>query len=164
MKVQISIVILCVAAMSGCSRDAAEYVKSGDAYVAEKKFKDAIVEYRNAVNKDPQDGNARLKLADAYVAEKDGRNALREYVRAADLLPQSRDAQMKAGQILLIAGSFEDAKGRAEKMLALNPKDVDGLMIRAAASAGLKDYDGALNRVQEAIEIEPSRAGAYVNL
>jgi tetratricopeptide (TPR) repeat protein len=164
MKVKVSIVILCVAAAVGCSRDSGEYVKSGDAYVAQQKYKDAIVEYRNAVNKDPQNGNARLKLADAYAAENDLRNAYREYVRAADLLPASREAQMKAAQILLMAGSFEDARARADKVLALNPKDVDGLMLRAAAAAGLKDYDGAFKGVQEAIELEPGKSGAYVNL
>jgi tetratricopeptide (TPR) repeat protein len=50
-----------------CSKDPEvakrEYVRSGDAYVAKKQYKEAIIEYRNAVQLDPRYGEARAKLA-----------------------------------------------------------------------------------------------------
>src|SRR5215510_13019569 len=53
-----------------CSKDPEvakrEYVRSGDAYVAKKQYKEAVIEYRNAVQLDPKYGEARAKLADAY--------------------------------------------------------------------------------------------------
>src|SRR5262245_59439594 len=36
-----------------------EYVKSGDRSVAEKKYAEAIVQYRNALQQDPKFGEAR---------------------------------------------------------------------------------------------------------
>ena len=55
---------------------------------------------------------ARLRLADAYAQNGDGPNALREYVRAAELLPDNEEAQLKAGNFMLMAGQFADARAR----------------------------------------------------
>ena len=49
----------------GCSAEArASRAKSrGDEYFEQKKYKEAIVEYRNAVQQDPRFAEARRKLA-----------------------------------------------------------------------------------------------------
>ncbi len=67
MKNNTSLVIallLCSGVAAGCSKDPEvakrEYLRSGDAYVEEKKYKEAIIEYRNAVQQDPRFGEARL--------------------------------------------------------------------------------------------------------
>src|SRR5262245_20933267 len=83
--------MLVAVAVSSCSTDPQTaklaYVKSGDAYVAEKKYSEAIIQYRNAIQKDPRDGGVRVKLAETYFAAGDNPNGFREYLRAADLLP-----------------------------------------------------------------------------
>ena len=70
-----------------------------------------------------------MKLGDAYIATSDLRNALREYVRAADLLPNSVDAHVKAGKMLLLARQFEDAKTHADRVLALDSKNISGQLM-----------------------------------
>jgi hypothetical protein len=75
------------------------YLESGDGYFAQKKYHEAIVQYRNAVQKDPRFGEARYKLAEAYVRINDPAGAYREYIRAADLMPTNVESQLKAGQI-----------------------------------------------------------------
>src|SRR5215210_6509697 len=100
--------------VAGCSKDPnvekAEFVKSGDNYVAQKKYAEAVVEYRNAIQIDPRYGEARFKLADTYAAQRDLQNAYREYIRAADLLPNDVKAQISAASLLLMARQFEDAQ------------------------------------------------------
>src|SRR5512133_2330474 len=90
-------------ATASCSRSADQYFASGNRYLQNKQYKEAIVEYRNAVQKDPNHGQARLRLAEACAATGDVRNAYRESVRAADLLPASVEAQLRAGTFLLAA-------------------------------------------------------------
>ena len=64
----------------------------------------AVLEYRNAVEKDPMFAPARVKLGDAYLRQGNIAGALAELVRAADLLPNDTDAQLKAGSLLYAAG------------------------------------------------------------
>ena len=84
-------------------------------------------------------------------------------MRAADLLPTDADAQLKAGSMLLAAGRTEDAKARADKVLALSPKNAKALVLRASALAGLTDLDGAITQIQAAIALDPT-AGSQTNL
>src|SRR3990170_2203797 len=72
-----------VAASCGKDRDA--YIASGDRYVQAEKYIEAIIEYRNAVRKDPLSGPARLKLADAYMQAHDPADAADEFKKASEL-------------------------------------------------------------------------------
>src|SRR5690349_21714204 len=124
---------------SGCSRDPhtamLKFAKSGDAYAAAGKTSEAIIEYRNALEKDPRAGDVRVKLAEAYLQTGQGAKAVQEYARAADLLPDPQ-VQVKSGNLLLLARRFDDAKARAEKALALDSKNVEAQILLANSLAG----------------------------
>jgi putative PEP-CTERM system TPR-repeat lipoprotein len=165
---QLAFAMLVAVAVSSCSVDPQTaklaYVKSGDAYVAEKKYSEAIIQYRNAIQKDARFGEAQVKLAEAYFAAGDNPNGFREYLRAADLLPDQLDVQLKAGSLLLLAGEFEDAKTRALKILEKNPRSADVQILLGNALAGLKDFDGAVKEIEEAIKLDPQSEAAFANL
>jgi len=155
-------------ATASCSADPQklkrQFVESGDKYVAQKNYAEAIVQYRNAVARDGSFGEGRFKLAGAYAETGDVRNALREYVRAADLMPKDLDAQLRAGMGLLAAGQFPEAKARALAALSIDPKNIDGLILMGNCLAGMRDLDGAISEIENAIETDPSRTLAYANL
>ena len=162
------LLLLAVAAGSSCVRDPEklklQYVRSGDEYLARKKYTEAILEYRRAVQVAPKDGEARYKLAEAYAAADEVRNALPEYVRAADLLPERMELQIKAGNLLLLGGRFQDAKTRARSVLNRDPKDVRALVLLGNALAGLREIGDAVTVAEHATELAPERAGLYTNL
>jgi tetratricopeptide (TPR) repeat protein len=122
------------------------------------------VQYRMAVQADPKRADIHVKLVDAYLQQKDGSNALKQAVIAADLAPSDVKIQLAAGAMLLLGGVYEDAKGRAEKVLAMDPKNVDALILAGNAMAGLKDLDGAVSQYQEALALDPAGAQAYSNI
>lgn len=142
--------------VAGCSRSAQSYLDRGNAQLAKGNVDAAVLEFRNAVQKDPMFAPARLKLAEAYLRQGNGAGALGESVRAADLLPADVDAQLKAGLLLLAADKFQDALARADKALAIRPKNPDALVLRANALALLTDIDRAITQIQEAIALDPS--------
>jgi tetratricopeptide (TPR) repeat protein len=154
-------------ALAGCNRDPhaamLKYARSGDSYMAKGKVAEAIVEYRNALDKEPRAGEVRIKLAEAYLRQGAGGNAVQEYVRAADVMPDA-GVQIKAGNLLLLARRFDDAKVRATKALDLDHKNVDAQILLANALAGLKDLDGAVAQLEEAIRLNPDRSATYSNL
>jgi tetratricopeptide (TPR) repeat protein len=147
--------LILVLIAGGCSTDPAEHVARGDAYRAEGKLPEAVVEYRSAIQQDPRLGDVRLKLAQTYEQLQQPGNAGREYIRAADLLPDNADVQLKAGTFLLLGGQHEDAKSRAEKALAVNPHLAEALILKASAMANLKDLDGAIREVEQALRANP---------
>ena len=65
------VILLAAVLPAACATDPdgpkRRYLASGDRYFAEQKYKEAIVEYRNAVRDDPRFGEARSKLAEAYL-------------------------------------------------------------------------------------------------
>jgi Tfp pilus assembly protein PilF len=159
-----AMVVLASVCATGCSKSAADYVKSGDAFAKDGKSREALIEYRNAVQKEATNGQARLKLAETHEKLGEVPQAFREYIRAADLLPKDVAVQVKAGTFLLMAGRNDEAKARAERALAADPKNVDAQLLLGNASAGLKDLDAALKQVQEAIELSPTSERGYSSL
>jgi tetratricopeptide (TPR) repeat protein len=149
--------------VAGCSRSAQTYLDRGDQALARGDVAAAVLDYRNAVQQDAMLGSARKKLAEAYLIQGNVVEALREYVRAADLSPTDVSLQVKVGSLLLLAGRPEEARGRADKALAIDSKNVDALVLRANALGGLTDLDGALKQIQEAVSLDP-RAALQSNL
>lgn len=141
-----------------------QYLESGDAFMVQEKVSEAILQYRNALRTDPNFGEARLRLAEAY--EKDGNApaAFREFVRAADLLPEDAAVQVRAATYLLMSRQFEDAAQRAEKALAIDPQNVDALILRANGKAGLNDLATAITDIEEAIAAQSGEMRLYVSL
>jgi tetratricopeptide (TPR) repeat protein len=151
--------------LSACSGpNADEHFARGKAYADSSQHKEAIVEYKLALQVDPRRGDVLLKLGDADIKVGDLRAAIGDYVRAADVLPDSAEAQVKAGGMLLLARQFEDAKVRAEKALKIEPQNVDGIILMGNALAGLKNLDGAIGEYQEALALNPAADAASANL
>ena len=140
-----------------------EHLAKGNELYEKQMWAEAILHYRMAVQADPKRGDIRGRLAEAFFNNRDGLSALREATLAADLLPSDVAAQVRAGNFLLMAGQFEDAKGRAEKALAADPKSVPAIVLMANAMAGLKDLDGALAEFQEAIALRPEGDDLYAS-
>jgi len=160
-------VFLVLSALAACS-DPAElrdkYLASGDRYVAQHQDREAVLEYRNAVQQDPRNGPIRYKLAEAYLRIGDPANAYREFIRAADAMPGNPAAQLKAAYFLLGARQFEDARSRAELAVKLDPKSVEAHVLLGSAMAGLGDLDSAVKQVEDATRIAPESTLAFTSL
>jgi len=155
---------LVLASCSNPDTEKRRHVERGDQYAAQKRDDFAVIEYASAVKIDPKFGEARLKLAETHERMNNLQAAYPEYIRAADALPDNHDVQLKATRILLLSGQFEDAKARAAGLLEKNPKDVEALLLRANAMAGLRDPAGAIAEIEEAIKINPESSQAFVSL
>jgi tetratricopeptide (TPR) repeat protein len=163
------VTVLCGATLfaAACSNPEVEKVRHferGNQYAADERDDFAVIEYANAVRLDPLYGEARLKLAETYERMNNLQAAAPEYIRAADALPDHREAQIKATEILLMSGRFEDAKARATAFLETHPQDLDFVLLRANAMAALKDPEGALAEIEEALKVQPDDSRAFVSL
>src|ERR1044071_1712841 len=152
--------------LSGCSSEAKkkEYFEAGKRLVTEKRYVEAILQFRNALQIDDKYADARVQLAETLALSGNPEGAYREYQRAADLLPNDPSVQTRAATLLFMAGQFEDVRTRVQAVLKKNPKDLDAQLLYANALVGLKDIEGGVQQIEEAIKIDPSNAATYTNL
>jgi tetratricopeptide (TPR) repeat protein len=153
----------CLVMAAACSQDPQEHLRRGNEYLQQKKYQEAIVELKTAVQADPKLAEARVKLADAYLATNDPAKALGELVRAADLKAEDNALQLRTGNLLLRAREFEDAKNRADRVLARGQENPEAQILRGNALAGLKQFDAAISEYEDVIATAPSES-AYLGV
>ncbi len=161
------ILVFSIALLSiACSNEGAKrrHFDRAEQLLRASKLPEAIIELRNAVDLDELWGEARYLLAEAYAANGEPELAYKQYLRAADLMPDNAAAQLKAAAYLLLAGQYEDAKTRAQRLLEKDPGNVDALIALGNALAGLRELDGAATTITEAIQLDPGRSHTYANL
>src|SRR5690349_8716811 len=61
-------------------------------------------------------------------------------------------------------GQFEDARTRAQHILEADSKNTEAQILRGNALAGLKDFNGAVADIEEALKAAPNSAAALSNL
>jgi len=158
--------ICCVILLgTACTKQTADsHFKKGNEFLAQSHPREAIIEYRLALQSDPKRGDIRTRLSEAYETV-GAKEMVTEAVRAADLLPNDAAAQLRAGRLLLATHAFEDAKTRARKAIALNASDPKGLILLGNVMAGMKDFDGALTDYEDALALNNGEElAAYGNI
>src|SRR5438309_425484 len=84
--------------LTSCSRDPnvrkQKYMASGNRYYDQGKFREAAIEYSNALQIDARDADAHYALAKAYMKMESYTSAYRELARTVDLRPDNIQAQM----------------------------------------------------------------------
>jgi tetratricopeptide (TPR) repeat protein len=152
-------ILIAAASLGACgsaqSRKAG-YIERGQKYYASGNYDKARLEFRNAVQIDSKDADARFMLG--QVAEKSGdvRDALGQYQAALNANPKQAGARAALGRIYLYGGLPDKAVELAEVGLATDPKNAQFLTVRGAARAQLGNAQAALEDAQIAVQISPS--------
>ncbi|MGI0100272.1 MAG: AAA family ATPase [Candidatus Micrarchaeaceae archaeon] len=100
---------------------AKEHWKKGNAFFEESKFDDAIKEYNEAINVDPQYADAYFNKALTERVTNNFDDAKRDLEMVLKLQPTSADAPLLIGDIAENANDLVSAKNWYEKSLSNNP-------------------------------------------
>jgi tetratricopeptide (TPR) repeat protein len=144
--IRTSLVCLLCAATLACGSDEnrkAKHMERGDAYVEEKKFPEAVIEYRNVLQIDPNSAPAHWGLARAYIGSnklREGYWELRETVR---LDPANAEARLQYGQLSRLAGEHEEALAQAEAVIAVDAENMAAHLLKAQVLEAMKRFDEA---------------------
>jgi tetratricopeptide (TPR) repeat protein len=173
--------VLLALASVACSNPAkakAEHLRRGDQYLKEKKYPEAALEYRNALQLDERLAAAHWGLAQAYEGQENILPAIQEMKRAVDLDPNytasyTFDAAARLGNWYLLAFQGDPVKNKQTKdeawrlvndLLAHNPKHIEGHILKA----GLLYADGkradSLAELKAAVDLDPQRIESLMSL
>jgi putative PEP-CTERM system TPR-repeat lipoprotein len=122
---------------------AREHYEAAVTHVQEGALRAAVIELKNALQRDPDNADARLLLGEVYLQLGDGGAAEKE-LRAAQRLGhgKARIAQ-PLGQALLLQGRFEAVLAELAAEDVAPEIAVEVLLLRADAHAGLAQWDAA---------------------
>jgi predicted Zn-dependent protease len=144
------------------------HMKRGEEYFQAGNFAKASVEFRNAMQIDPKDQQARVMAAETAEQQGQLRGAYGLLQSVVDEHPDNDVARTALGRLLVTAGDPKQAMATIKPALERQPNSAALLAIRSAARSALKDAAGARADADRALALEPRnedaidlRAGLY---
>lgn len=160
-KIMVACCIVAAVFLGSCDRSPegklAKHVKRGDEYVKEEKFKEAVIEYKNAVKAVPKDPAAHWKLAKASLEAKDIRAAFAELQKTVELDPNNFEALGKLGEIYVMAGKKDEAAQIADNLVKNRPNDPQGYILQSGLAVRAGKVDEGIAKLKKAAELDPKR-------
>ena len=156
------------AAFWSCSQSSeeqfAQHVDRGDRYVAQEKYAEAVIEYKNAVRAAPNDVATHWKLAQAASTINDFTTAVDELYRVTTLAPGHYEANEVLGQMYLASGKSEEAGRIAERLISSHDERPAGYLLRARLAAQKGALQEAIVQFEEAVQRDSTMDGVMVTL
>ena len=155
--------------LAACQDDAerlAEHQQRAEAYLEEEKYAEAIIEFKNMLQVDPNRADAHHGLAKALIREKKIRQAYWELQETVRLDPGNLDARLEYGQLLLFGkeSDIENALTQAEAVLAAEPERASAWVLKARSLQALKRAEEAGEAFARAVEVAPEEAAPLLLL
>jgi tetratricopeptide (TPR) repeat protein len=139
-KFWIAFLVAALLCAAGC-RSARQYLDRGNQRFAAGLYDDASINYRNAIKKDPQSGEAYYRLGLALLKLNKAGEGYQALTRAVALDPKNIPAKADLAKLCLAAYSndpkrpaalYNQARTLTRELLAANANSVDGLHLSGA--------------------------------
>lgn len=155
-----------VALSFGCQSEEerlAEHLARAEAYVAEDKSTEALLEFKNALQIDPKSADINARIAEQLKRQERYEDALFFYREAHRLAPEQSEAALQLARLLL-GYDLEEARTLADEVLAREPDNALGHIVRSEVALAEGDGSAALSHAQRVVELEPDSFAAQMHL
>src|ERR1700675_1059911 len=102
------------AMLGGCSRDPnvrkQKYLESGDRYYEKARYREAAIQYENAIQVDARFADAHYKLALTEIKLRQIPSAAQELARTIEIQPEHYAAHLDLANLLIANHLLSDAK------------------------------------------------------
>src|SRR5690349_24731061 len=113
--------------LSGCSRDPnvrkQKYLESGQRYFERGKYREAAIQFGNAVQVDPRFVEAHYQLAQTYLKLQEWARAYQELSRTTELDPEHWQAHIDVANLLIAGHDLKQAQEHTDLLLAKQPNN-----------------------------------------
>jgi len=151
-----------------CSRDPnvrkQKYFQSGQSYFEKGKYREAAIEFINALKIDPDYADAHYQLARTYIKTQQWPRAYQEFTRTIELQPENYPAHADLAKLLIAGGNLRRAKDETDLLLAKWPNHSKSHFMAANLLAAQANFPAAIEEVQKAIALDPNDWDLYLNL
>ncbi len=167
--IAIAAVAILIGACTTPEKAKAQHVARGQALLKDKKFQEAALEFRSALQIDEQLADAHWGLAQVYEGLQRYQEAFEEMKTTAELDQNNLDVRVKLGNYYLMgsqqsAAAVSEAERLAKEILQKNPNHIEGHILMGSVLFAQDHKNEALAELNRAIEIDPQRVESYLSL
>jgi tetratricopeptide (TPR) repeat protein len=156
------------AMLGGCSRDPnirkQKYLESGERYFDKGEYREAAIQFQNAIQVDQRFDEAHYKMAQTAMRLQQWPIALQEYQNTIQINPNHFEARLGLAKLLNSASEFASSKEQIDWLL-LNQKDnPETYLVLATYDDGIKNTAGAMAALNKAMSIDGNRSDVHLAL
>src|SRR5256886_1440815 len=146
--------LIALVILSGCGRSPearkARHLERGAKYFSQQQYREAIIEYRNALQIDEANAVAIRQMGLAAFHLGQAAEAFPLLRKSAELTPEQLDVRVKLGALYLAARRFDQASAEAAYVLQREPRNLEALLVLAGATQTPGEIDAMTQRLEEA--------------
>lgn len=147
----------------------AQHVARGQVFLKDKKFQEAVLEFRSALQIDDKLGDAHWGLSNAYEGLQRYQEAFDEMRQTVELDPNNLDVRVKLGNYYLVAAkdspaAVSEAERLAKQILEKDPNHIEGHILMGSVLFAQEKKQEALAELNRAVDLNPQRVESYLSL
>ncbi|CAN5458994.1 hypothetical protein BH10ACI3_BH10ACI3_01410 [soil metagenome] len=167
-RIPFLLVVLCLSfLLASCGHSTAAFIAKGEEYLQKRKFHDALMQFRSAVEADSESSRAHWGMARAFENLGQFNDVLDELRKTVEFDDTNLEAKAKLGTYFLLVQPpmTAEAEKIRDQIFAADPKFIEGHMLTATimAAQGRPDQE-VIDAVNRAIAMDPKRVESYVAL
>jgi tetratricopeptide (TPR) repeat protein len=171
--VSVSILVASLAASWGCGLTKRGYLAKGNTLYAAGKYDDASLNYRKAIQKDPNFADAYYHLGLTATKSNQALLAYEALLHAVQLSPGNMDAKEKLGDVCLSfyladpkhpQALYSQITNLSDELLSKNGNSYEGLMLKGYLASTDGKLTEAIEFFRKALHVNPSNAGVVTEL
>jgi tetratricopeptide (TPR) repeat protein len=163
-RARYSLTLGCALLLSISCQTTQGILEKGRDFHRQKKYAEAELQFRRALQKEPNLAQAHFELAESIRLDGRMREAMPSYLKAYELAPQNvRIRETVANYLLdifLLSRRkpklvYDQLNGMANALINADPQSAQGLTIRAALAMSEKDFQSAVEDLRTAVKVKP---------
>jgi len=143
------------------AQSAKQYFKAGEEFAKKMNYKDAIVQFTNAIELEPDNEKAYIQRAIAYINQKDYVKAGVDFDRAIVFNEKDAGLYYYAGTAYHLQGKNEVALDRLNKAVEMKNNFLEAYQERSVVLIELEHYQDALADCRKCLKIKEDEKGYY---
>ncbi len=156
---------------TGCSRDPnvkkQKYLESGQHYFEQQRYREAAIQFGNAVQLDPQFAQAHYQLGESLLKLQDLNHAFGELSRAVELDPNIYAAQADLANLLVSSrqpAALKEAKIHLDLLREKQPNSAETYAAWSNYYFAEDKLAAAMQEMQKAIDADPARSDSFLSM
>jgi tetratricopeptide (TPR) repeat protein len=143
------------------AQSAKQYFKAGEEFAKKMNFRDAIEQYTNAIELDPDYDKAYIQRAIAYTKIEDYEKAATDFDRAIVFNEKDPELYYYSGMACHLQGKNSEAFSKLSKAVEMKNNFLEAFQIRSEVLMDLGRYQEALDDCQRCLKLKEDEKGYY---